>query len=312
MIKKVLIGFYFGKLPNYFELWLNCARLNPDYNFLLYIDDKSQYNFPKNVKVIYTTFKSVIDRAQNLYDFTICVPYPYKFCDFRPAFGEIFKDDIDPYEFWGTIDLDIIFGNFNTFITDDIFNSYDKILIRDHFTLYRNNKIVNQHYKGIQKIDKSEVAIYKTVFTDNRIYSFGEASLYGVYNIWKYNNWKVYEANIIADINRYHYYLKINNDFRKLQQNIFQYSNGHLYRLFVSKNKVVKDEYMYIHLQKRKMLNITKKDESEYFIVPNKLISPDNTKKIFRKYICIRFNIYNIFYKVFICLNSLKRKLLRL
>lgn len=92
--RTCLIAFTFGKLPAYFDLWLQGASLNDDYDFLIYTDDRAEYKYPPNVRVMYTTFAECVARAQKIYDFKIAVPIPYKFCDFRPAFGEIFAADL--------------------------------------------------------------------------------------------------------------------------------------------------------------------------------------------------------------------------
>ena len=45
-----------GKLPSYFQLWLESCRWNPSVDFFIFTDDKTYYNYPDNVKVHYMTF----------------------------------------------------------------------------------------------------------------------------------------------------------------------------------------------------------------------------------------------------------------
>ena len=40
------------------------------------------------------TFESLRNRIQKLYDFKISLEKPYKLCDYKPAYGEIFKPEI--------------------------------------------------------------------------------------------------------------------------------------------------------------------------------------------------------------------------
>ena len=60
MDKKIcLIILYFGKLPNYFDLWLNSCKYNSSIDFLIFTDDRTEYDYPKNVRVIYTSFEKI-------------------------------------------------------------------------------------------------------------------------------------------------------------------------------------------------------------------------------------------------------------
>ena len=44
--KIVMILPYFGKLPNYFDLWLQSAEKNSTIDWLIYTDDFTAYNYP--------------------------------------------------------------------------------------------------------------------------------------------------------------------------------------------------------------------------------------------------------------------------
>ncbi|MGN1203240.1 MAG: DUF6625 family protein, partial [Eubacterium sp.] len=58
MKKLVLISVYFGKFPDYFNLWLKSAQQNSNIDFFLYGDcDASKYEpLPENVKCFKFTF----------------------------------------------------------------------------------------------------------------------------------------------------------------------------------------------------------------------------------------------------------------
>ncbi len=283
--KMCLIAFNFGKLPSYFDLWLKSAERNKNYNFLLYIDDTTQYNFPFNVKVKYITFKECVKKIRNIFDFDIHIPTPYKICDFRPAFGEIFKDDLRGFDFWGTIDFDIILGEIEDFITEDILEKYDKILTRDHFCLYRNTEEINKHYKGKQALGDM---LYKKAFTTPYVIAFGERGGYGVYNIWKYNHWKMYDKAICGDVlpGYYHFEYKI-EDYSKRERALLFYQDveGKVYSVIEdSGGNYTKKELMYIHLQKRKMIDMDRIERRKCIvIIPNRIISYDSIDNDFAK-----------------------------
>jgi hypothetical protein len=101
------------------------------------------------------------------------IKFPYKLCDFKPAYGLIFSELIRGYHFWGHGDIDVIFGRIRNFITDDILNSYDLVCVRPdfltgYFTLFRNSIKMNSLFKRSKD--------YKKVFTTPKHYCFDETN----------------------------------------------------------------------------------------------------------------------------------------
>lgn len=41
--KVAIILPYFGKLPNYFQLWIKSAEMNKDFDFLIFTDNTNVY-----------------------------------------------------------------------------------------------------------------------------------------------------------------------------------------------------------------------------------------------------------------------------
>ena len=80
--------------------------------------------------------------------FEINVKNPYKLCDFKPTFGKIFEDYLTGYDFWGYFDIDIIFGQMNDFISDEVLTTYDVIstyqgFLSGPFSIFRNTSQIN-------------------------------------------------------------------------------------------------------------------------------------------------------------------------
>lgn len=155
---------YFGKLPKNFQFWLLSCAKNPTVNWLIFTDDITEYNYPDNVEVKYTTFEEIKERIQKLYDFEILIDRPWKLCDFKVAYGEIFEDELQGFDFWGHCDIDLVWGNIRKFITDEILEKYEKIGFQGHSTLYKNTKEVNQRYR----IELVEIPSYKEIFTQKK------------------------------------------------------------------------------------------------------------------------------------------------
>lgn len=49
--------------------------------------------------------------ASEKLSFAVNIGYPYKLCDFKPAYGFLFPEIIKRYDFWGHGDIDVVYGN---------------------------------------------------------------------------------------------------------------------------------------------------------------------------------------------------------
>lgn len=148
-----------GHLPPYFQLWLESCRWNSSIDFLLFTDDQTNYNYPNNVKVHYMSFEQMKELFQKQYDFPLSINVPYKFCDFKPAYGEIFSDYLKGYDYWGHCDVDLIWGGIRKFITDDILMKYKRIFSRGHCSIYQNLPEVNSLYRTLPACSLSAVLL---------------------------------------------------------------------------------------------------------------------------------------------------------
>lgn len=286
---------YFGKFPNYFNLFLNSCGYNKDFNWLIFTDDKYAYDYPDNIKVIYTSFEEVKSLIQSKFNFEIALKRAYKLCDFKPAYGVIFQDYLHEYNFWGYCDIDLIFGDLNKYINDDVLSNYDKIGHLGHLSLYRNDDSINTLFKK----NYDECYRYKEVFMTDTNCIFDEWDYISINDIFlKYKKKIFYNINC-ADIYPYSSYfqlvqktpIKRNLLFSK-KNNIGIYKKGCTYLTYYSFfNRKIK-EYSYIHLQKRKMEVLT--NENNFVIYPNAFDSLQ--KNIFKIYIlkCLNKKIFNV------------------
>lgn len=310
-LKKVLIIPYFGKFNNYFQLWLNSCGYNKDFDWLIFTDDKTKYEYPPNVFVHYTTFEAIKEKINNLFEFEIVLDSPYKLCDYRPAYGEIFEDYISSYDYWGYCDTDLIWGNLSDFFTDEILKKYDKISDAGHFTLYKNTKEMVEAYRTLKS---RGCYTYKKVFTDENSYAFDEwGNNKGINRILLENNYNIYYKPIwFSDICINTYALKNTRayydieDRAKWEKNkkkiIFLFNEGKLIQYYLDENNKLKcNQEAYVHLQKRPMINEVTNSQKFLIIPPNKFISFSheidisyllniNENKIYWHYYKIRYN----------------------
>lgn len=161
---------YFGKFPEYFPAWLSSAGHNKNIDFLIFTDNEETYDYPKNVQVTVMKFEDLEKKFQEKYDFKIALNNPYKLCDFKPAYGDIFSDELKNYDYFGYCDLDVIFGNIRKFITDEILQEYDKIFSRGHLCIIKNQPELIQLYK--EKLNG--INLYSSIFQDPENRTFDE------------------------------------------------------------------------------------------------------------------------------------------
>jgi hypothetical protein len=165
------------KISTIIDLWLNSCACNPTVDWLVFTDQELN-DAPQNVHLIKTSLEEIHRLARNKLGLPIILKHPFKICDFRPAFGVIFKDYLKDYDFWGHCDFDMIFGDVRKFITNDILEAYDKVLRLGHLSLYRNTPEVNERYK---LPGPAGVIGYKIAFCDEKNYAFDELPTYEMY-----------------------------------------------------------------------------------------------------------------------------------
>ena len=81
---------YFGKLPNYFQLFLNSCAPNKKFDWLIITNDNREFSYPKNVKKIFMEWNDFKRFAQKKFKEKLALEYPKKLCDFKPTYGYLF------------------------------------------------------------------------------------------------------------------------------------------------------------------------------------------------------------------------------
>ena len=248
--KVGIIICYFGKLPPTVDLWLASCTRNPGFDFLIFTDQKIEI-CAANIHVYQYTLKDVAFLIMNkLHLDNIGLVAPYKLCDFKPMYGEIFEDYLLGYDSWGMCDMDMIFGDLSRFITTDILEKHDKIYQLGHLTLYRNNKEVNGRFRLDGYANWQEVA------QTERHCKLCER---GMMEKYRRAGLPVYDVRDYADISKIHrrYQLShwlVPSIFKdRYQYQLFYCDFGRIFRAVYESGNVFVQEFNYIHLQKRKI-----------------------------------------------------------
>lgn len=294
-MKKILIIPYFGKFPNYYQLFLNSCEKNKSYNWLIVTDNEIEHKYPENVAVIKMSFSELKNKIQKLYKFEISLDRPHKLCDYKPAYGHIFSEYIADYDWWGHCDMDVIFGDLDNYISEELLKNYEKLFTWGHFTLYKNTEINNKRYLN----SFEDNYLYKEYFSKDKSFIFDEMFNKSINNIYEELKIDIYDERVCADIYTKSSNFKIVKEFvrkskkfiiEKYRKNLFIYDNGKIYEYYKEKDILIKKEYMYIHLQKRRMEIKIDKNLNYYKIIPNSFekvefdnISKENFTKIKNK-----------------------------
>lgn len=297
---------YFGRLPNYFQFWLSSCRYNPTVDFLLLTDDRTAFDYPRNVHVEYCSFGEVAQKIRSVFDYGISLERPYKLCDYKPVYGAAFADRLKDYSFWGHCDCDLIFGNLRHFIADDMLERYDKLFTRGWLTLYRNTEAVNRFFFCSPNSRK--------VFTSAQSFAFDENG--GMTPLWcqlahdrSYDELIGYDVEI-SKMQFTPSSLKWREKDSGRDYFAFNFDHGRLKRYFVNQTgRMGEDEVGLVHFQKRPMKVLTGNVEN-FMMIPNEFrdyVEP--SEKLLRKWGRHRL-IYPHYYKL--RFNNLKRKLSRL
>lgn len=271
MIKKCLINVYYGKLPQYFKLWALSASLNKKTDFLIFTDNNKIGIYCKNFNNIIVTFlpkQQFLEKCSKVFGFVPSLKKPYKLCDFKLAYGDIFKHEIRNYNFWGFFDFDTILGDIDSFLPNSIFLKYENISTYGHLSFLRNNNKMITLYK--QKRQNTKIC-FPFIFKNSKIWILDEVIRRQLIHDKNITNFDI--DNLFCDVNVFsHSFIDYKNAF--ITNGFLGYfKNGKLYAIYLNKENVNIKEFMYIHLQKRKMKNNVINVNNPFLIVPNYFIN---------------------------------------
>ena len=143
---------FLGAWPAWIQYFLQSCSHNPQFKWLIFGNAPPIDPIPDNVQLV------AIDQPalEQLVSAKLAVPWKmargYKLVDLKPAYGHIFSEWLEGYEFWGYTDMDVIYGRLADFVTPailqthDIITGNDKVLV-GHFTLLRNTPQFCQLYQ---------------------------------------------------------------------------------------------------------------------------------------------------------------------
>jgi hypothetical protein len=88
----------YGSYPWYFPYFIHSCSYNPTIEFFIITDNKAFIpGKPQNVKIISKTLEEIKVVASEKLGFNADISYPYKLCDFIPAYGLLFPEIVKQY-----------------------------------------------------------------------------------------------------------------------------------------------------------------------------------------------------------------------
>lgn len=253
-----IIVCFFGAFPNYVDLWLKSCKDNPTIDWIIFTDQEPISAPIKNVRFEKISLHEMRDRISRKMGFQVVLERPYKLCDYKPVYGVVFEEYLRGYDFWGYCDLDMIFGDIRNFITQDVLNSFDKILWFGHLTLYRNTPEVLGRYKL-----PGGSLNYKTAFQTDKDFAFDEVVMNEIY---QYHHLPIYNHPILVDII---FYRKHYSGFRikNYSRQAFFWEKGRVFQAYQHRKRILQKEFLYIHFQKRSLTHCQVDSQAEAFYI---------------------------------------------
>lgn len=188
-MKFVILQPYFGKFPEWMDLFLFSCGKNKNVDFVFFTDCKptSIQRSYSNIKFIDISFKDYCKQVSDRLDIDFKPESTYKLCDLKPFLGIVHYDIISTYDCWGYCDIDLVFGDLTMLL--DKMGEFDFISTHTdrssgHFTLMKTqskftkacfkiknwrNKLMMQKNKCLDENDLT-IVVEKFMFYRDRFY----------------------------------------------------------------------------------------------------------------------------------------------
>jgi hypothetical protein len=152
---------------------LHSCGFNDTIDFVIFSDAENDEDVPSNVTIYKQTLMEFQKLASEKLGFEVNIDESYKVCDYKPAYGLIFSEYTTGYDFWGQSDLDVIYGDIRSFLSEDFLDQYDFVNPRHDYTtgcfmVFRNTPFMNNIFKRSKD--------YKKVFSNPIHYCFDECN----------------------------------------------------------------------------------------------------------------------------------------
>lgn len=144
---------YFGTWPEWMPLFLQSCRNNPTIDWMFFTDCGACINSPENVRYTHMTWPECAAFSAKRCRINQLPVRPYKLCDFRFAFGYIFRQYVQSYDIVGFGDIDVIYGDLRTFLTPAVLShtliTFNENHVSGHLTLMQNTRSTIRQFRKV-------------------------------------------------------------------------------------------------------------------------------------------------------------------
>jgi hypothetical protein len=146
---------YFGRWPEWIDLFVESCKWNPSVRWRLYTDCGEPENKADNVDYVHLSFDDYKALVRERLGIAFDPPDPYKLCDLKPCLAHIHERDVAGFQFFGYGDIDVVYGNIRIFYTDDVLARSNVLSthperLAGHFAVLRNTRAFRRAFKRIR------------------------------------------------------------------------------------------------------------------------------------------------------------------
>lgn len=244
-MKALVIAAYMGPLPPLLPLWLRSAACNPGLDFLLVSDQTPPSDLPANLQFASRSLVELQHHWSEVTGIDVALAHPYKLNDFKPLYWTL-APDLDRYDYWAYCDLDVIFGDLVGGLGLRL-GRYAMVLSEGHLRFMRNDAATREAWRRIVAPRR-----WQDILSDPA--NFGMDEHHGINRVFAdpARSWFADPARV-ADIHPSFRQLRRLSHLPNAKHQAFYWQGGRVYREFVADGRTVREEYLYIHLQKRSL-----------------------------------------------------------
>jgi hypothetical protein len=152
--KALLILPYFGAFGPWFPLYLHSLANQRTLDLLL-LSDAEPPELPPNARRIDMTFDQVRERATARLGTPVRLQRTRNICDLKPAFGMVFEELTQEYQYWAFGDEDVLYGDVDRMLAPHLDGTADLVIpgtnssrmqgsTQGHLTVLKNDPRTNE------------------------------------------------------------------------------------------------------------------------------------------------------------------------
>lgn len=169
---------WFGPWPQWIDFFVESCRANPTIDWVIFTDAEPPENAAPNVRFERTSFADYKARVSATLGIRFDPADPYKLCDIRPALGEVHRDIVRRYDFFGFGDIDLVYGNIRETYDAETLDLYDALSSHPercsgHLFLMRNRE---EMVSGFRRVTG-----WRRRMEEEAYNGFDEAGLYNLF-----------------------------------------------------------------------------------------------------------------------------------